>query len=48
MVALVERGADEVVHAGIHDLEGLGAAFFLIQAAGEQHAGIADDVAPGL
>ena len=47
VVALVEGGADQVVHAGIDDLEGLGGALLLVEAGREQDAGVADDVAAG-
>ena len=48
VVGLVERGADEVVHAGVGDDEGLGAVLLDVKDAGEQAAGLGDDEAAGL
>ena len=45
MVTLVERGTDEIIHAGIDDLEGFGGAALFVEAFGEEHAGVAHDVA---
>ena len=48
VVAFVKRGPDQVVHAGVDDLEGLGGALLFVEAAGQQHAGVADDETAGL
>lgn len=48
VVGLVERGADELVHAGVDDDELLGAAVLDVLDAGEEDAGVADDGAAGL
>lgn len=47
VVGLVERGADELVHAGVDDDELLGAAVLDVLNAGEEDAGVADDGATG-
>ncbi len=47
MVGVVERGADEVVHAGVGDDEGFGAVLFDVEDAGEERAGLGDDEAAG-
>ena len=43
VVRLVERRADQIVHAGIDDDEGLGFAALHVEHARHQDAGIADD-----
>ena len=48
MVTLVERRADEVVHARVGDDECLGRRAFDIEHAGQKHTGIADKAASGL
>ncbi len=45
---LVERGADEVVHGGVHDDENFVAIAFDVENAREQNARGADDGAAGL
>ncbi len=40
VVGLVEGGADEVVHAGVGDDEGLGAVLFHVEDGGEEGAGL--------
>ena len=47
VMSFVEGGADEVVHSGVDDFEGFGAAFLFVEALGEQNAGVARDVAAG-
>ncbi len=47
VVGLVERGADEVVHAGVGDDEGFGAVLFDDEDAGEEGSGLGDDEAAG-
>ena len=47
MVSFVKGRADQVVHARIDDLEGLRGALFLVEAAGDEHSRVADDVAAG-
>ena len=46
MISLVERGADEVVHSGIDDLEGFGRALFLVKDLGEKDAGVSGGRSP--
>ncbi len=48
MVGLIERRADEVVHPGIGDYEGLAPIAFEIQDLGQQSAGLRDQEAAGL
>ena len=48
VVGVVERRADEVVHAGVEDDEGLGGALLDVHDLGDQDAGIADEDAAGL
>ena len=48
MPAFVESRADEVVHAGIDDLEGLGGAALLVEHLGEHESGVSDHEATGL
>ena len=43
MVSLVERGPDQVAHAGIDDLERLHRSLLGVEHAGDQHPGVADD-----
>ena len=48
VVRVVERRADEIVHPGIDDDEGLGLAALHVEHARDQDAGIADDEAARL
>ena len=45
--ALVERGTDEIVHAGICDEEGFAAVLLDVEDSGEQCAGLGDEEAAG-
>lgn len=47
-MGVVERGAEEIVHARVDDDEGLGLAMLQIDHARDQHAGVADDEAARL
>ena len=48
MMPLIKRRTDQIVHACINNAEGFCCAFFLIEAAGQQHAGIANNIAARL
>ena len=48
VVGLVERGADEIVHAGVGDDEGLFAVLLYVEDRGEERAGLCDEEASGL
>ena len=54
VVSLIESGADEIVHAGVGDDEGLGfvvaagAVFLDVEDGGEEHAGLSYEEAAGL
>src|SRR6185369_3663080 len=48
MMCLIERGSDEIVHAGIHDDERFGLAALEIKRTRDQDACVADDEATGL
>ena len=45
MVSVVEGGADEIVHGGVGDDEGLAAVFLDVEDAGEECTGLSDDEA---
>ena len=47
MVGLIERGTDEVVHAGVGDNEGLGAVFLDEEDTGKECSGLGDDETTG-
>ena len=47
VVSLVEGRADEIIHSGVDNLEGLGVALLLIEAGGEKDTGIPRDVTTG-
>ena len=46
MDCAVERGAQEIVHSGIHDNKTFAAIGFYVLDASEENAGVGDDSAP--